>query len=228
MTLRTTLPTLAVLALVATGCGPGAGPVAREDPAAPPYASSSTTSAAEAAVGGSGDLEDLPLLAGWPTREEIGSDGTVTGPASDMEPIVFTACGRRFSLDAVDRVGARISWIEDFRQRAVGRYADESAAARAAGEVVTLFERCPEEPQDALTEVHRVSGDPAADGGAVVTSSFRYDGTDAIGVEAVVVLQRAETVLVSTTSTEGLGQERARELAAQQLRELRPVLAELE
>lgn len=210
--------TLALLLplVVAAGCGT-ATPASTPDP----VAASSPTS-------GNDDLEDLPLLAGWPSQDEIGSDGTVTGPTRGMDPIVFTACGRTVRVDVADRVDARISWIEDFRQRAVGRYADESAATAAADEVVSLFDRCPTEPQDALTEVHRVTGDPEAEGGAVVTTSFRYDGADAIGVEGVVLLQRRDTLVVSTMSTEGMGQERARELAEEQARQLRPVLAELD
>ncbi|HEX8780344.1 MAG TPA: hypothetical protein VF728_04140 [Nocardioides sp.] len=218
MHLPRTLALLLPLVAVA-GCGPGT-PSATSSPTPDPVAASSPTS-------GNTDLEDLPLLAGWPDQEEIGSDGTVTGPARGMKPIEFTACGRTVRIDVTDRVDARISWIEDFRQRAVGRYADESVARAAADEVVSLFDRCPTEPQDALTEVHRVVGDPVAEGGAVVTTSFRYDGADAIGVEGIVVLQRADTLVVSTMSTEGMGQERARELAEEQARQLRPVLAEL-
>lgn len=167
MHLPRTLALLLPLVAVA-GCGPGT-PSATSSPTPDPVAASSPTS-------GNTDLEDLPLLAGWPDQEEIGSDGTVTGPARGMKPIEFTACGRTVGIDVTDRVDARISWIEDFRQRAVGRYADESAARAAADEVVHLFDRCPTEPQDALTEVHRVVGDPVAE---VVRSSRPASGMTA-------------------------------------------------
>lgn len=214
MNLPRTLALLPLL-LVAGGCG-SAEPASAPDP----VAASSPTSG--------DDLQDLPLLAGWPTQEELGSDGTVTGVERGMDPIVFTACGRTVRFEARDRVDARLTSIEDYRQRAVGRYDDESGARSAADELVSLFERCPEEPQDALTKVHRVTGDPAAEGGVVVTTSFRYDGADAIGVDGIVLLQRADILVVSTMGTEGMGQERARELADEQARQLRPVLAELD
>jgi hypothetical protein len=225
MNLRTTLTGLALL-LATTACASEDPPAAQE-----PAAQSSTTRSpsAEPATNASddGDLMDPPLTNGWQTQEEVGSDGTVTGPARDMEPIELTACGRSVRFDPADRVGAELSSIEDFRQRAVGRFPDESEADAAVAHLVGLFEDCPEEPQDALTELHRVTGDAMSDCGALITTSFTYDDAGALGSDAVVVFQRGRTVLVSTMSSEGMGQEHARRLARQQVHQLRPVLAEL-
>jgi len=218
------------LLLLATACGSaGSGPEGsgRAEPtrSANPASASASSSAATTPAG---DLADLPLLHGWPTQDELGSDGTIAGPSDDMEPVDLTACGRTVRLDPRERVGARLVGIEDERTRAVGRHRDEAEADAAAAELVALFAQCPEEPHDALTEVHRVTGEPRARGGAVITTSFRYDSSAAMGSEGLVVLQRGATVVVSTMSREGLGQGDARALARQQVRQLQPVITALE
>lgn len=230
MDLRTLLPALALTLLAATGCAQETStaddpaPTASESPSETPSetATSSATASPDAVP-----LQDLPLTQGWPSAQELGSDGRIIGPRRGMDPIELAACEVTVRFDVAERVDARLDSPEDFRYRAVGTYPDESEANAAAANLVQPFRDCRSEPQDALTRIHRVSGEPTDPGGAQISTSFEMEGSPAIGVQSIVVVQRGLTLVVSLWSTEGMGQQRATEMARTDADQLQPLLAEL-
>lgn len=245
--MRTVVPTLALTLLALTGCADDDvatdpafdAPIESSTAPARPKATSATpgesatteesTRSGAPTTSGSPDASDNPvdqgalLLQGWPSAEEVGSDGRVKGPGPGANTIRFKACGREFALDVDDRLDAALEAPEDFRARSIGRYPDESEARAATDRLESMFRRCKDDPADP-TWLTLVSGDASGEEGLRVTQSVSAGDSVGVGVAAHVIFLRGSTMVISTQSNEGAGQAEARRQARTQARQLQPVL----
>jgi len=189
----------AVLALLAvTACG-------THDP------STGTTVTVSPATSASPRVDpprELPLAAGWPDDglAEPGPRYGLQGPARDLPPLELRPCGREAAPDdAVDRLTAYWTNVEDFRAREVSTYADAASATTRLAALVHLLRACEpgETLADGYTDIVEIQPLGAGDEGWAVVRRAELAGAPAVGLEVVLLVRVGAALYVDFASNEG-------------------------
>jgi hypothetical protein len=156
----------------------------------------------------------FPLLSGYPAaaRAEPGPHYGRFGPSRTMRPLVVEACGTRVAPPAgVDRLRAAWRNPEDDRERQLLLFGGPTAAQRYVDHVLDAYADCPREGTQGSRSHHLVRATELGDSSGVATTTYSYDGTPMPGLEVTHVVRDGRAVLVSTTSSEGMGADAAGE-----------------
>lgn len=212
---RTALQLGALAAAVAVIAGGAVGVAGRLDPReAPPIHPPQETD-------GGGPAPriraDFPLAAGWP---DPGGDGRRTKPSRSVAQIEWFRCG----IDKVSGFGDRLGTEQVIGDAGYGRdlytFGSEPAAAAAYASLRGQLEAC-RTWQDENGATY--SAAPRTPGAG---SSFQLaEWNEAVYAGAVLVARDGRALLVDVAGTEGHGRQRAEQVAADQRRQVAPVVA---
>lgn len=110
---------------------------------------------------------DFPLFSGWPIdRLEPGQGSGVEGPGAGVELTRLEACGRRLNQPYAERLAARFSNPEDYRERELRTFGSEEQAAAYAASLGSLYVDCPDQGDDTGIRTAEVGQTPALGGDA--------------------------------------------------------------
>ncbi len=200
---------VAILALVTAAIvRPGPAPI----PVPEAVASHATTPSDLAPNHVTAVADDFPLLSGWPVdRLEPGRGSGVEGPGSRVELTRTEACGRRVDQPYSERLAARFSNPEDYRERELRTFGSEEQAAAYVASLGALFVDCPREEDDSSARTLQVKRAPAlgSDARAIVIAYEDGAGHPVLGLTQLLVARRGTAVVVDRTSGEADGHDNA-------------------
>jgi hypothetical protein len=150
--------------------------------------------------------DGFPLAASWPDDSQAESDkyGLVR-PTRTLDSLLFSMCDATFEdPDYVDRLRAKWTNPEDYRDRQLTTYADASHAVAAVKALTDFYRGCPtQDSSGGNTLVHQVTRTGVGGDSWALVTYYEFQGAPAIGLDIAHVIRLGRAVLIDTSSGEG-------------------------
>ncbi|MDO9455110.1 hypothetical protein [Nocardioides sp.] len=163
-------------------------------------------------------LDDFPLASGWPTRTvEPGSAGLELPVDGLLASFPDYACDSRGpAAGTTDVLRAQYSDVEAYLSRELLTFADADDAVAHLAALRDFYGSCPTPTEDGLSYPLRLVDTEVGGDSFAVVRSTEYDGEPAIGMSALHAVRVGRSILLDSTSGEGIVQDAgdAEDLAA--------------